>query len=156
MSTDPTPPISPLFRAPPNSLLQSLHSAIREKQALQVLQFSENYSKTHSTDLVIIGGDLNSTPGSPVYRLFQSLTDTMVDLQGPGSLAAPQDQLFHVDAVMLLRLTGVGSSCQEYYVNINNSPFLCMARPPHSSCHEDTFPEALSGALSAFHCVSMA
>ena len=55
-----------------------------------MLEFSENYSQTHSTDLVIIGGDLNSTPSSAVYSVFQSLTDTLLDHLGQASLAAPE------------------------------------------------------------------
>ena len=43
-----------------------MYSHVREQQAGQLLRFASNYAATHSGDLVIIAGDLNSTPLSPV------------------------------------------------------------------------------------------
>ena len=45
---------------------QDVYSHVREQQAGQLLSFASNYAATHSGDLVIIAGDLNSTPLSPV------------------------------------------------------------------------------------------
>jgi len=57
----------------------------REKQADDVIKMVEAH-KTKS-DIVIVGGDFNSLPGSPVYNKFISagLTDTLVELEGENS-----------------------------------------------------------------------
>ena len=65
--------------------VKALHSSIREKEAVQLLEFADNYSGTHGTDLVIIAGDLNSNPGTPVYNLFSQLVDCLVVKFGAGS-----------------------------------------------------------------------
>ena len=54
-------------------------SRVREAQAEQLLAASRDVS----ADLVIVGGDLNSTPQSPVYRRMvgAGLTDTLTDIK---------------------------------------------------------------------------
>ena len=69
---------------------ESVQSPVREKQAQQVLEFADNFSKSYGTDLIIVAGDLNSTPASPVYSLFQRMTDSLVAGLGPESLTAPE------------------------------------------------------------------
>lgn len=65
--------------------LEKKHSSLREKQADDVIKLIADH-KTKS-DVVIVAGDLNSTPGSPVYNKFISagLTDTLVELEGEKS-----------------------------------------------------------------------
>ena len=67
------------------SILQSLHSPIRENQAVQVLEFADNFSGSFGTDLIIVGGDLNSSPDTPVYNAFSQLVDCLVDKFGAAS-----------------------------------------------------------------------
>ena len=65
--------------------LEKKHSRLRKKQAEDVLKLVAAH-KTKS-DVVIVAGDLKSTPGSPVYNKFISagLTDTLVKLEGEKS-----------------------------------------------------------------------
>ena len=61
------------------------YTRLREKQAEDMMKLIADH-KTKS-DVVIVAGDLNSTPGSPVYNKFISagLTDTLVELEGEKS-----------------------------------------------------------------------
>ena len=62
--------------------LEAYYSSIREKQATQALEFSNNYAGSRDSDVIIIAGDLNSTPESPVYNLFAAdygYSDSLVD-----------------------------------------------------------------------------
>ena len=56
-----------------------------------MLEFADNFSGTHSSDLIIVGGDLNSSPGTPVYNKFSQMVDCLVDKLGSASssVAAP-------------------------------------------------------------------
>ena len=47
-----------------------------------MLEFANNYSGTYGTDLVIVAGDMNSSPGTPVYNTFSQLVDCLVDKFG--------------------------------------------------------------------------
>ena len=62
-----------------------MHSSIREKEAAQVLNFADNYSASYGTDLIVIAGDLNSSPGTPVYNKFSQMVDCLVDKFGAAS-----------------------------------------------------------------------
>ena len=50
-----------------------------------MIEFADNFSGSFGTDLIIIGGDLNSTPDSPVYNTFSQLVDCLVDKLGAAS-----------------------------------------------------------------------
>ena len=69
---------------------EELWTSVREKQADDVLTLIAAQMK-HS-DLVILAGDLNSTPKSSVYKKFISagLTDTLVDLKSESANTAPK------------------------------------------------------------------
>ena len=49
------------------------------------MEFADNFSGTHSSDLIIVGGDLNSSPGTPVYNTFSQMVDCLVDKLGSAS-----------------------------------------------------------------------
>ena len=49
------------------------------------MDFADNYSSSYGTDLVIVGGDMNSSPGTPVYNAFSQLVDCLVDKFGAAS-----------------------------------------------------------------------
>jgi len=72
-------------------------SSLREKQADDVIRMVASH-KTKS-DIVIVAGDLNSRPGSPVYNKFISagLKDSLIDLEGDKSRDAKYATYGHPD-----------------------------------------------------------
>ena len=70
-------------------LFQLDNTSIREKQAAQVLQFASNYASSYSTDMIIIAGDYNSSPNTPVYNMMTAdgYVDSVVDRLGAGATA---------------------------------------------------------------------
>merc|ERR1711976_928844 len=65
------------------------NTSIREKQTTQVLQFASNYASSYSTDMIIIAGDYNSSPNTPVYNMMTAdgYVDSLVDKLGAGATA---------------------------------------------------------------------
>ena len=59
--------------------MQNLHSDVREAHADQILQFARNAGDRDNSDVVIIAGDLNSSPNTPAYNRFSDYTDAFVD-----------------------------------------------------------------------------
>lgn len=61
-------------------------SSVRESQADDVIELIAAHEDDQA-DLIIVAGDLNSTPGSVVYNKFldAGLTDSLVDLEGENS-----------------------------------------------------------------------
>ena len=61
---------------------EKLWSSVREKQAEDVIALVDSHKK--KSDVVLVAGDLNSTPGSAVYKKFISagLTDALVNAKG--------------------------------------------------------------------------
>ena len=64
---------------------EKLWTSVREKQADEVIALVASHKK--KSDVVVVAGDLNSTPGSAVYKKFISagLTDTLVNSKGKES-----------------------------------------------------------------------
>ena len=54
-----------------------------------MLQFASNYASSYSTDLIIIAGDYNSSPNTPVYNMMTAdgYVDSLVDKLGAGATA---------------------------------------------------------------------
>ena len=67
-----------------------MYTSVREAQADQVLQFAQNACIRDDTDVVIIAGDFNSSPNSPVYNRFSGYVDTLVDKFGPSCLSSTE------------------------------------------------------------------
>jgi endonuclease/exonuclease/phosphatase family metal-dependent hydrolase len=61
---------------------ESLWSNVREKQADDVIAMVAAHKD--ESELVVVAGDLNSTPESPVFKKFlrAGLVDTLLDLEG--------------------------------------------------------------------------
>ena len=64
---------------------EELWSSVRESQAEEVLAMVADHKD--KSDIVVVAGDLNSTPGSPVHKKFISagMTDSLVNLKGDKS-----------------------------------------------------------------------
>ena len=60
------------------------HSSTREKQAEEVIKAADMFFYSEAVDVIIVAGDLNSSPHSPVYNIFTSggFTDTLVSRHG--------------------------------------------------------------------------